>query len=442
MSLFDTMKTGASGLGVASMSLAVIGDNIANVNTVGFKANRASFADLIPEGTSGLDGAMRLGNGAGTEDIAVLFGQGSLEVTTNSLDLAINGNGFFVVNAGADRNLYYTRAGEFQLDVDGYITTSDGMQLQGYNATGGVLETIPESLQIDLTPLAPSATTELTVSALLSTDTDYATTTLPTLTLDGTAAASTIEDAAAEADYTTSITIYDSLGQAHQLTVMFERTGANTWYYSAIVDGGEVGLTDGAAFSVANGTMTFDTDGNLTGLTQINTAGWTFDAATAGDYVFDFGLYVDPATGTAMDGEGDIRMQGTESALNSISQDGWTVGNLTEMVVDSEGVITGTYSNGEQMTLGQVAMASFDSLAGLVREGSSLFRATQESGDPAIGAPNTDGRGSITAYALEASNVDLEGELVAMIQAQRTYQANSRTISTANETLQELVQLV
>ncbi len=244
-------------------------------------------------------------------------------------------------------------------------------------------------------------------------------------------------------DHSTSVTVYDSLGQPHDALVVFEQTGLDTWEYSMLIDAGETdvaGAVDGAALEVMSGTMTFDTDGQLTGITQATSgAAWSWPGAAPWTPTLDLGM--DPATGLPTDGAA-VNNGNDGSATLSVSQDGYAQGNLDNLQVDDEGNILGRYTNGEEIVLGQLAIASFDAEGGLERSGGNLFRATLASGDPALGAPGSGNRGSTVGYALERSNVDLEQEFVDMIQAQRSYQANAGVVSTADETLQELVQLV
>lgn len=442
MSLYNTLNVATSGLGASSQSLAVIGDNIANINTTGYKGNRAEFSDQLPQDVYGKSGPTQLGSGVGMTRIASIFSQGAISSSQNSLDMAIGGDGFFVVSD--DVSNYYTRAGEFYLDDQGFIINNDGLNLQGYNATDGTLGSTLEDLQIDLQSIAPDATTEITMAANLSAEADFATTPVAALTLN-TGTGDTLETAANSSDFSTSVTIYDSLGVAHEITVVYERTGTNDWSWYALADAGDVEVgalgstgTSGTAFEIAQGTLTFDTNGDLTTFTQTDATGWNFEGASANPtYVFDFGL---DAAGTVTDGE--LTQYNGDSAVSSVTQDGYGTGVLTSLSVNTEGVITGAYSNGEELVMGQVALARFQSNQGLDRIGNNLFRETMDSNSPAIGAPDTGGRGEIAGNALEQSNVDLEDQFVDMITSQRSYQANARVIDTANSTLQELVNLV
>lgn len=442
MSLYNTMNVATSGLGASSQNLATIGDNIANINTTGYKGSRTEFSDQLPQNVYAKGGPTQLGTGTGMTRIASIFSQGSINSSENSLDMAISGDGFFVVSD--DVSNYYTRAGEFYLDDEGFIINGDGLNLQGYNATNGALGATLEDLQIDLQSMAPAETTTVTMAANLSAEADFATTPVAGLVLN-TGAGDTLEDAANQADFSTSVTIYDSLGVAHEVTVVYERTGTNDWSWYALADAGDVEIaalggtgTSGTAYQIADGTLTFDTNGDLTTFTQNNTAGWNFEGATANPtYTFDFGI---DAAGVATDGE--LTQYNGDSAVTSVTQDGYGTGVLSSLSVDTDGLITGAYSNGEELTMGQVALARFQSNQGLDRIGNNLFRETVDSNSPAIGAPDTGGRGEIAGNALEGSNVDLEDQFVDMITSQRSYQANARVIDTANSTLQELVNLV
>jgi flagellar hook protein FlgE len=448
MSLFSTLNTATTGLNASSTQLAVIGDNIANMATVGFKSARAEFADLLPNQTAGLSGPTQIGTGAGTDTVAVIFAQGAIEASENSLDMAISGDGFFMVNDGA--NDFYTRSGQFFLDEDGYIVNPQGYTVQGYYSTNGVLGGTVSDLQLELDPIAPKATTQVELSAILSSESEFDTTPFATGAFDLTSGnGDTLEDVASGSDFATSFTVYDSIGKAHEITVVFERTAEDAWSYYALADAGEVTdstaatppvYTEGSGFQIATGDLTFDTQGQLLSFTQEDTAvttPWNFSGADPLDMDFLFGL--DDA---GLEADGQLRMLAGESSSSAIGQDGYPTGTLQNVSVDTDGTITGRYSNGELLTLGQVVLAQFPSNQGLDRVGNTLYTRTPDSGDPAIGVPNTGGRGKIVGNALEASNVELESEFIDMIRAQRGYQANSRVISMTDSVLNELVQLL
>lgn len=450
MSLFDTMNAGASGMSASSTNLSVIGDNIANIGTVGYKATGATFADAFPNLVYGLGGPGQLGTGARLSDLAIDFGQGSVSASSSAIDVAILGDGFFQVSNGEQK--YYSRDGSFHLDPDGFVLTSAGMNLQGFQAVDGTVTSTVGDLQVDTGGVPQQATGAVTLSATLSAEADFADEPFDAIRgatpLDGTAAAPTMDVLSQNADFSTSVTVYDSLGVAHDVTMFFERDSATPeqWNVYAVVDGSQVdtdgdGVGDGepgAAFEIGTGTVSFDTDGNLVASSGITpTAGWTFPGSSPFAPDFDFGL---DAAGNATDGA--LRLTGSESYVTTISQDGYAAGNLDSMRVDADGTLVGQYTNGQERDLGQLAIATFESNSGLDRVGGNLYRSSDASGDPALGAAGVGGRGATSGFALEGSNVELEDQFVHMIQAQRMYQANTSVISTADEALQTLIQLV
>lgn len=438
MSLFSTLNVGASGLGVSSASLSVIGDNIANVNSTGFKQTRAAFADFLPQTTFGLAGPSTLGTGAGVNRLTTLFGQGTVEATGNSTDMAINGSGFFIVSNG--KQDYYSRDGAFYVDQSGFLVNTNGLHVQGYNATNNLLSPVVTDIQINTSAVPATATSTITLEASMAESADVNglydnPLQVASAGFWGTGIGGTTITAAADvADFSTSITTYDSRGTAHDIAILWEQTGPSDWTWHAVADAGQVvngaGVPfgpAGEAFEVASGTATFNTSGVLTNSTTVSTAGWTYSGAAAPALVFDFT---------------NLKMGGATDSVTNISQDGNGVGELLSLTVDNQGKINGTYSNGEQRVLGQAALATFRADWALDRAGNNLFSATNEAGDPAIGAPGTGSRGSILGSALEKSNVNLEEQFVNMITAQRSYQANASVISAADQSLQKLVNLV
>lgn len=443
MSLFNTIKTGATGLGASGSSLAVIGDNIANINTRGFKKGRIAFADVMPQYIGSVNGVSQLGRGAVTSNVNTMHLQGGFQSTGSALDLAIGGDGFFqVTNGEAD---YFTRDGSFRVDANNNVTTLGGLQLVGYPAVDGQLSGQAGPLQLQTTPLPGKETEELTLNAVLDgseESTDSAAFATLVGTADGSSGAPSINDLTEEADWSTSITVYDSLGQPHEVTVLFEKTSATEWTYNAVVDGSEVDadgdgepdVPDGGALNVMAGTLTFDTEGNLTGDTPGTPGSVQWSGAEPWTPTFDFG---------ANEGDsGNIISSGSGNSAVSFTQDGHATAFMTGLSVDDEGMIMGQYDNGEQKVLGQVALARFNANDGLARMGGNLYGQTLASGDPTLGVAGTGGRGDISGYALESSNVDLEDEFVSMIQSQRSYQANASTVRASDESLQTLVQLV
>ncbi len=429
MGLFSTLNTGITGLGVNATTLAVTGDNLANLNTIGFKGGRAGFQDLIITDIQGSSRTSQLGMGAFLGGVSTAYTQGSINTTGRSSDLAIDGAGFFVV-ADDEQGTFYSRAGALELDSEGRLTTLGGYALQGYQAdiNGNIASSLSD-LTITPDTLSPNATTEVDLIANLDSDEDIV---APAW---GGAYPADHDTAASEATYSTSMTVYDSLGAAHDIVVYFQKTNTNEWEYFAAADAGDIGLTPGDTAVVASGILQFDVDGTLLTDTQANTP-ITFTGAAAQTIVFDLG---DPL---ATDPDGLLTQYANDSTITGLDQDGYGAGDLVDWQLDDDGILLGVYSNGETLTMGQVALALFASTDGLERAGNNMYMATESSGQALIGGTGTGGRGSVYQYSLETSNVDIESEFVSMITAQRGYQASSRVIGASDDLLQELVNIV
>lgn len=430
MGLMSSMYTGVTGLESNSTDLTVIGDNIANANTIGFKGSRTAFEDALAQN---IIGGSQVGMGSQVQAIQKLMTQGALMNTGVVTDLAINGPGFFVVRGnhnGADGQ-YYTRAGQFTVNQDGYLVNLDGLMVQGYqaDAAGNVTGTLGD-LRVGSVSAPPNATTTVDVKANLD-----ANATVPTaawnaaspLPIDG-------NPTTGNYNFSTSTTVYDSLGNAIPVDVYFRKTAAGAWEWHATTDGGNLtGGTAGTSTEIVSGTLTFDASGNLTAQTQTSNFN-PLGAVNPQPLTFDFGTPGDP-------NDVGLTQYGSPSAVSFLGQDGYAAGELARINVGSDGTIFGVFTNGESMALGQVALADFEAADQLERIGGNLFAERPGSGQPTIGQASTGGRGSVVAGALEGSNVDLASEFVRMISAQRGFQANSKTISTADQLLGELMNL-
>lgn len=401
-------QQGLSGLNAAAASLDVIGNNVANAQTVGFKASEAQFADVYANSLASAGG---MGAGIGVRVAAVQpdFVQGNIRTTSNPLDMAINGNGFFRIdNAGT---VSYTRNGQFHLDKDGYIVNASGARLTGYgvDAGGTLLVANPGPLQVSAQQLQATATTEGEIGLNLDARD-------PTI-----AAAFDISDPTTY-NRATAITVYDSLGNAHAMSTYYVKTAANTWSV--------YGAMDGTAIPGALGTLNFNTDGTLnTGTTTLPfnvSAALTNGATTPFAFTLDFG---------------NATQFGSPFTVDTLSQDGYSAGALAGYAVSDDGTILGRYSNGQSRTLGQVMLATFANPQGLQPLGGNAWGETAASGQPLPGTPGTSQFGVLQSGAIEESNVDLTQELVEMITAQRTYQANAQTIKTQDQVLNTLVNL-
>lgn len=423
-----SFQQGLSGLSGASKALDTIGNNIANSGTAGYKGASARFADVFAASLQG-GGGSQVGAGVGLNSVFQTFTQGNVTSTGNSLDLAINGGGFFRMND--EGSVSFSRNGQFNLDKDGFVVNGDGKRLTGYDvdASGNIVPGSFVDLQVETGNIAPLATTSSEVQ----------------LTLDSRAAAidSTVIpfDPTDATSYTASTaqTVFDSLGNAHNLTMYFVKSVSLGEYdMYAVLD---VGLEDAAGNSLqlplpggpfAASTLAFDTKGVLAtvdGVASPLSVAQSFALANGADpLAFDLGL-----AGTTQYGVG--------FAVNKLTQDGYTSGRLTGINVGSDGILLGRYSNGKSQSLGQVALANFANPNGLQSLGNNQWAESSESGQPIPGTPGQGSLGAIQSGSIEESNVDLTAELVNMITQQRAYQANAQSIKTQDSVLQTLVNL-
>jgi flagellar hook protein FlgE len=383
--------------------MAVIGDNIANVNTTGFKTSRVEFSNVF-NATLG-QSRMQIGRGVTMSGTAANWNAGTMETTNTVTDLAINGQGMFIVRDPANNGQFYTRAGQFEFDANSLLVNSDGLEVQGYaiDAAGntGALGTITLPNNIS----TPLATTELTMGLNLN------------------------SSAAVGDTYDTTISVYDSLGNSVELNFNFENTGAGAWEWYVSPSAGAATPT-----AAAPGTITFDADGVLT-LPAANPT-----IAVTGLDGNDLSI-----TWTMLDAAGDSDGSITGYAGTSVktaqTQDGYPSGMLQGISVDEDGIFTALYSNGTMSPFAQIAVADFASYAGLAKQGSNLYTSSLASGQPIITVANTAGVGAIAPSSLEMSNVDLAQEFVALITTQRAFQANSKVITTSDEVLSELINI-
>jgi flagellar hook protein FlgE len=432
MSLLGTLYVGASGLDAASEELAVVGNNIANSSTVGYKASTAVFADAMAQQLTGTSG--QLGLGVTTMAVQKNESQGTFTNTGISTDVAVQGNGLFVLNGnyGGDEGTFYSRNGEFTIDNQGYLTSLDGLRVQGLqaSATGAVASGQIGDLQVGNASSPAQATNTITIRG----------------NLDETAVAPTWDatNPSTTSNFNTTMTVYDSLGNAIQLDIYFCKNATTTpgdsgdWTYHVMTDGGN--LTGGTAdkpTEVATGTLDFDTNGALVSNTTTMNKFNPKDATNPQTLTFNFG------TGTSVGGSGidGLTQYATSSAVSFVTQAGSTSGSLNSISIGQDGTITGSFTNGQTRTLGQLILANFAAPDQLASVGSTLFTQQPASGPPTLGTPASADRGSISAGALEQSNVDVSNEFVNMIAAQSNFQANSKTLSTADQLLAELMQI-
>jgi flagellar hook protein FlgE len=416
-----SFSAGLSGLDANSTYISVIGNNLANVNTVGFKGSQVAFQDMVSQTLGGSANPMQVGLGVSTASISPVFSQGTIENTRESTNAAIQGNGLFVVANGAGATSY-TRAGTFSLDSDGNMVTPDGHFVQGYTSvdplTGAVISSGPLSrITIPTGVLrAPVATTSFTSQTNLD----------PTTAVGGT--------------FSTSLQTYDTLGASHVATVTFTRqAGAGAWTYQVTVPGAEVtGGVAGTPFAVANGTLGFDAQGQLAAVNggapanvNVATPAWTNGAAAS---AWSWGI-VDPQGAPTLSG------YAVPSATSSILQNGNAAGSMDNITISGDGTIMATFGAGQTVAVAQLALSTFNNMKGLAKLGSNLYSETQESGLANVGVPGTGGRGTLFGSAVELSNVDIAQEFTQMILAQRGYQANAKTITVSDELMVDTLQL-
>lgn len=415
-----TFNTALSGLRAANTDLEVTGNNIANASTVGFKKSRTEFGDVYANSLIGT-GGNTAGSGVLVNDIAQQFEQGNVNFTDNALDLAINGSGFFVMQAPSGEP-QYTRSGYFGLDDQGYIVNNSGSRLQGLTAdnNGNISGGSPDDLLVDTSNQAPQSTSEVQIE--FNVDSRDPVPTIATFDPNNPLSFNS----------STSLTVYDSFGESHIMTTYFVKgtpagTLTNPWDMYVYIDDVNV-VGGGTPFQ-----MDFGTDGTLD-LADTATP-FTVDNWDPGN-----GADASPASNFTVDVSGSTQF-GSEFSVADLDQDGFATGKLSGIEIDDTGILFARYTNGEAFTLGQVVLASFENPQGLSPRGDTTWVESFESGVPSVGTPQSGSLGAIQAGALEESNVDLSEELVRLIIAQRNYQANAKTIETADTVTQAVINI-
>jgi len=405
---------GLSGLTSNSLGIKNVGNNLANTNTIGYKASNLFFEELR-SASEGADG----GQGVDISTTQQVWTQGNVQQSQLPTDMAVRGNGFFVVGDGVNSQ-FYTRAGNFQIDPEGKLVTSDGLYVMGFPVVDGAIDPNADLTPIDVTPgkiLPAKATTEVQFVTNLNSET-VSETINPDL-----------------ASFSTSTLVYDSLGASHAVTATFTKTDTG-WRYEMTLPAVDVGgASTDPPVVVQTGTLTFDSDGKLTSpATDVTGIAISGLANGASDVVFDWTLYDEQ-------GDGYLTQFNLPSSTSETFQNGNPAGILSEFYVLEDGTIEGLFSNGETAPLGQVVLSNFTSPQGLVRVGDNLYARTTQSGEPTIGAADTGGRGRVQGNAIEMSNVDVAEEFIKLIIYQRGYQANARVITTSDQITLETLQL-
>ncbi len=468
MALSSALFSGISGLNTLGNAMQVIGDNISNVNTLGFKSSNFAFQDVLSQAINISSGTSQVGRGTTMGDINVSFEQGSFESTGNTTDMALSGAGFFMVNEPGTENIFYTRAGNFRFDKDGYLVNPSGYIVQGWalDSNGGELGSTTDVQMTTLTSPPQESTNIHTIVNLNSAGADNSAGTDASLAgaWNGTAAVP-LADSAYE--YQTTLKLYDSLGDTHDVTVYFDRANTASAYEFIVTSNPSEDLRAGVAGEtraglLARGLVHFDIGAgtiNDVELWQINpTTGVSEAQAEATDlsngyFTFDptfvagVPMAVEVNLGARYDGAAWVNdtLSTTQFASTSTSvfqaSDGFGSGSLQNIDVDIDGVVTGAYSNGQLLPLYRLSLANFQNLQGLLKEGGNLFRETRDSGAPIINRPGTGGLATVAPNSLEQSNVDIAAEFVKMITTQRGFQANSKIITVTDQMLAELINL-
>jgi len=407
-----SFSTALSGLAANNTALDVVGNNLANLNTTGFKADAIEFKDIMGQ----TSGSTEIGAGVATSGTSKQFSQGSIQPTSGALDAAIEGNGVFVLRNNAGSTLY-TRAGSFKFDGTGTLVTATGEKVQGWTAVNGVLDTTGNIGDISITAVAsqpPTPTTKMTLTA----------------NLDASAAVGT--------KFSTPLQVVDSLGVTHVLTYTFAKTGSNAWTYDVSIPGEDLtGGTAGTPTSLANGSLTFDSAGNLTSPaagSPVNIATTTGLVSGATDLNMTWSLY-SPA-GTSL-----LTQFAQTSAASATSQDGVLAAQLTGITLGDGGTLMATFSSGKQVSIAQVSLAAIGNPDSLVSVGNNNFQLGTDTLTPTVGLPQTGNRGQILGGSLESSNVDLAKEFTNLIIYQRGYQANAKVITTQDQLSQVLLNI-
>ena len=426
-----------TGLESDSTALNTIANDLSNMNTTGFKAQTTDFSDLFYQqiGSTGAGDPIQVGAGVQVASNEISFTQGSINSTGNSSDVALNGSGFFVLNNGG--NFEYSRAGNFSLNANGNLVSSNGLNIMGYPAVNGVVNTNAPLTAINIpvgTVQDPAATTTMSMTA----------------NLDSATAAGT--------QFPAQLTVYDSLGEPHVATVTYTPTAnANVWDYSVSLPAADYSTAGNNAVPAATtGTMQFDANGNLTTVTPTGGAAETVGTA-AGDVssiALNFNpaatnLLADGATGLSINwnllsasGTPTISQVDTASAVSATSQNGYTSGQYQSFAIGSDGTVTVSYSNGQQQNVGQLALANVSNLQGLSLLGDGDYVTTRASGTAVVGTSGAAGLGTVQDDALEASNVNISTEFSDLIIAQRAFEANAKSVTTFDTVTQDTINMV
>jgi flagellar hook protein FlgE len=415
-----------SGLTAAQEQLQSVSNNLANLNTDGFKDQNVSFSDLFSQAavTNGSGDPLQTGSGVKIAATGANFTEGNINPTGTSSNMALSGNGFFVVTDASGLK-GYTRAGDFTPNSAGQLTTPDGKLVLGYPVTAGVVNTsgVLQPLQVGSGNSVAVASTNFDVSANLDSNT----------AVGGSGAPSTFA-------------VYDSLGSSHTLSIAYTKTGVNAWSYAVSVPSADLSTGGTGSTQVATGNFSFNTSGQmvLAGTPPATSISMSIPPVTTPATTFADGAAPIALQWNLVDLAGNTTISQTASAsgTNATNQDGYASGTLKSYTVQADGTIEGTFSSGKTLALGQVAIASFANVQGLSHTGNTSFEETAASGGAVIGVAGTGGRGTVVGDSVEQSNVDIATEFAKLIVAQQAYSANAKTITTFNQVSQATIAMI
>ena len=424
MGILRSFNIGVSGLRAAGSGMGVVGDNIANSGTNGFKASRAEFQDVLASSLSGVSGADQMGAGVRLGHIKTIMTQGDLTRTDNITDLAINGGGFFTVDIPFGRG--YSRDGSFHFDKNGILVNGDGNNIMGFyaNEKGEIVNKL-QPIQVKPGTIPAQATTLVDINMNLDVR-------APVKEFD-------INDPDNTSNYSSSLTVHDNIGTPRLVTMYYNKLENGKWEYHAVVEGkdaadGEVGKL----YEMASGKMSFNKDGILEEeIEDKNSFNFADGARPDLKIKFSFGESLKEGG----DGSKGSTNFGSPSTTSRHTQDGYAAATLSSLSFNDQGILTAIYDNGEAMDVAQIAIAKFENNEGLFRMGKNMYKESKTSGQAAIGKPGEGGRGEVLSQSIEVSNVDLANEFVNLMTGQRNFAANAKTLTTADQMLQEVLNI-
>lgn len=424
MGILSSLYTGVTGLAGQGEALGIYGDNIANATTTGFKVSRPEFQDIVAKSLKGVLGGNQIGRGVKLAAVNPVFQQGSMTATESGTDLALTGNGFFVMDGSDGRS--FTRNGSFHFDKAGQLINSDNFKVIGFQADeNGKITSKMGPIQVGRTVIDAKKTSKVDMYMNLDLRADKGVEFNP-------------EKPEATSQFATGATIYDTAGSPHTLTVYFNKSDDGEWTWRAMAKGEEtVGGEKGKMVEQAKGKLRFDTDGRLKSQ-EVDYSAFNFTKGALPDQFIDFNFGLDKDKG----GEGlQVTQYGTESEAYKTMQDGYTAGALAGLSFGDDGALSASYNNGTSIRIAQMAIANFENPEGLFKLGQNRFKESSTSGQPTVGGPGTGGRGTVSSKTLESSTTDIATEFINLMTAQRNFQANSKVISTADEMMQEVLNL-